>query len=99
MVKLANIAIAIVAAIAGTEATFTQACNAPYDVCGWILTNGVYGYDQATLQAAALAAGQSPTTSQLYNGLYGCRDDGAIIWKQLCTSGCQPPVTFNSFCN
>ncbi|KAK3386450.1 hypothetical protein B0H63DRAFT_467812 [Podospora didyma] len=100
MVKVANIAIAILAAaITGTEATFKTKCREPYDMCGWTLTNEVTGYDQLTLQNAASAGGQDPNNGALvYNSLYGCRENGTIIWKWFCDKGCQPAVTFNDYC-
>ncbi|KAK0721764.1 hypothetical protein B0T26DRAFT_749249 [Lasiosphaeria miniovina] len=99
MVNIANIAIAVMAAAVTTEATFTKACNQPYDVCGWTLTSGKFGYDQLTLQQAVIAGGQDPNNGNLvYNSLYGCRENGTIIWKWLCDKGCQPAVTFNDYC-
>jgi hypothetical protein len=49
MVRIASIAVAVMAVITGTSAAvaavapFKQACTFPYDVCGWTLTDGVRG--------------------------------------------------------
>jgi hypothetical protein len=43
MVQIASVFVALAATIVGTQAAFTKACNAPYDVCGWTLTNAEFG--------------------------------------------------------
>lgn len=43
MVSITALTTVVVLATAAAAADFKQPCNAPYDVCGWELTNGVYG--------------------------------------------------------
>lgn len=42
MVKFTSTILALAATIVSAQ-DFLQPCNEPYDVCGWTLTNGVYG--------------------------------------------------------
>ncbi|KAK3989631.1 hypothetical protein QBC44DRAFT_308426 [Cladorrhinum sp. PSN332] len=84
--------LAIAAAITGTEA-FKKACNAPYDVCGWTLVDETFGYDAAILKEAVKLGGGNPNNSRdVYDAIYGCRDDGAIIWKYQCDVGCEAAI-------
>jgi hypothetical protein len=90
MVKFTSVAVALAATITGASADFVKACNFPYDVCGWTLTNQEFGYDQATLEAAATAAGQDPSNSTiLYDSIYNCQAEGAIAWNHHCDHGCE----------
>ncbi|KAK4163781.1 hypothetical protein QBC43DRAFT_335191 [Cladorrhinum sp. PSN259] len=81
--------LAIAGAITGAEAAFKTACNAPYDVCGWSLADGTFGYDAATLREAVRLGGGNPDNNRdVYDAIYGCRDNGAIVWKFVCDVGC-----------
>ncbi|KAK4141719.1 uncharacterized protein C8A04DRAFT_30708 [Dichotomopilus funicola] len=92
MVKF-TVAVAL-AAITGTQATFTKPCNFPYDVCGFTLANQEFGYTQATLAAAAVAAGQDPNNGTiLYDTIYNCLADGEIAWNHHCDNGCDAAQT------
>ncbi|KXX83207.1 hypothetical protein MMYC01_200201 [Madurella mycetomatis] len=90
----ASTIIAIAATITGAQAQFVNPCNAPYDVCGWTLTNEEFDYNEAVLQAAARAAGQDASDNRIvYDSIYNCREGGVIVWNQACPNGCDPPIT------
>ncbi|KAK4032673.1 hypothetical protein C8A01DRAFT_50586 [Parachaetomium inaequale] len=93
MVKFTSVVVALAATITGAQAAFTKACNAPYDVCGWTLTNTEFGYDQATLAAAATAAGQDASSGTiLFDAIYNCGADGVIAWNHHCANGCDGAI-------
>jgi hypothetical protein len=48
MVRFTSVIMALAATITGTQAAFKKACIAPYDVCGWTLTNGEFGMSPAS---------------------------------------------------
>jgi hypothetical protein len=48
MVRFTSVIMALAATITGTQAAFKKACIAPYDVCGWTLTNGEFGRSPAS---------------------------------------------------
>ncbi|KAH6848070.1 hypothetical protein B0I37DRAFT_156661 [Chaetomium sp. MPI-CAGE-AT-0009] len=94
MVKFTSVTLALAATITGASAAFTKPCNFPYDVCGWTLANQEFGYDQATLEAAAIAAGQDPTSGTiLFDAIYNCQADGVIAWNRHCANGCDAAMT------
>ncbi|KAK4214204.1 hypothetical protein QBC37DRAFT_399833 [Rhypophila decipiens] len=88
MAKFTSILIAVVAAVSGANA-FKQACQFPYDVCGWKLQDGVLGYTPEEIQAAAPA---SVTGNALYGSIFHCLENGAIEWAHTCArDACDPP--------
>ncbi|KAK1758164.1 hypothetical protein QBC47DRAFT_399064 [Echria macrotheca] len=97
MVHFTNIVIAIVAtAVAGTNA-FTKPCPYPYDVCGWRLASGDFGYTYAELQAAA----GSTDGSHIYDALYSCDSaTGQISLVQWCGGAgkCETGIVPNDNC-
>lgn len=39
------------------------------------------------------AGGGDPTNrNDVYDGIYGCRDNGAIVWKLRCPKGCDASI-------
>ncbi|KAM7208170.1 hypothetical protein V8F20_001450 [Naviculisporaceae sp. PSN 640] len=91
MAKFTSIVLAVVAAVSGVSA-FKQPCQAPYDVCGWKLADGVLGYSPEELDAAAKAAGQTLDGNALYGSIFACRENGVIEWRHLCAgNACNPP--------
>ncbi|KAK4155290.1 hypothetical protein C8A00DRAFT_42091 [Chaetomidium leptoderma] len=94
MVQFTSAILALAATITGAQAAFKTACTFPYDVCGWTLTNNVYGYDLATLQEAAAAAGQDAGNGTiLFDTIYNCHADGVIIWNHHCDHGCDASLS------
>jgi hypothetical protein len=52
------------------------------------------GYDQATLAAAATAAGQDASSGTiLFDSIYNCGADGVIAWNRHCDNGCDPAIS------
>ncbi|KAK4460146.1 hypothetical protein QBC42DRAFT_230261 [Cladorrhinum samala] len=85
--------LALATAITGASASFKKACTAPYDVCGWTLADGVHGYDYPTLQEAVRLGGGDPNNGRdVYDAIYGCRENGAIVWKLQCDLGCNSSI-------
>lgn len=51
------------------------------------------GYTHTQLEDAAREAGQDwRNGSILYNTIYKCLDEGAIVWDTHCANGCNPPI-------
>ncbi|KAL1842458.1 hypothetical protein VTJ49DRAFT_5195 [Mycothermus thermophilus] len=92
MVKFTTILAAVAATMTGVNA-FDKPCNAPYDFCGWMLSNSEFGYKDKELQDAAREAGQDWTNGTiLYDSIYNCGEGGAIAWNRHCERGCNPPL-------
>lgn len=71
MVRITSVVVALAATITGTQAAFKQACTAPYDVCGWTLTDNVRGMSSALTRSPTQripSKGKGPYANRRYPG-------------------------------